>query len=266
MTNIDGVVQGVFNYSTNPTGITAFYYPDSSTVGSVTGTSSPKFDTGLLDNMTLMVQNGTIYDLTTIANGTYTLSTDFMVYRNYGVLANDNSFGVRFPASSSWNITRYNTYISFTSGADQTNYNITTIYQNNWYITKNATSTFTFMQNKFATYNTLTPLTNAQVTAKWTADLALYDPSAIWQPTYLSATSLTSRLIAVSNPESNYLTSWQTNANGFTSPLNQNGVTIAMYSENTPATVTGATYTYNSATKILTLTATSTTITVSYNL
>lgn len=245
------------------TKVLTYFYPTTVIFGNVTGPSRILILSFFPADARLRVENGTIYNLGDMGNGTQLFGNDFLLWRNSTSMKSRQTIFVHSPKTNMYNFTRYANRIILTS--DASDYNITVSYLGNWAKISSLEDAFSLMQNITDTYHSLTPLTLTTILSHYKDLVDSKSPLAPWWDTYKNSVSTNVKLIAHNNPEKVSLTSWDygnqrltftvSAPSGITSTTKvycgDNGEPKAVYATN--GTVS---WSHNTATKVLTLNVT----------
>lgn len=266
LTSVNGVGVGSLNWSTEPQ-VTAYYYGDYSFHSMINGASEPYIDFPANVNMTLFCANGTTVDTSTLGNGTVVIDGDFMLYQNVTPESSQDSLYVRFTGGNGvWNV-QTTTYLHLT-GQATTNYNFTSTFLTGWQPSLNASFVYALLRSRADHVDMPAPLSFDQQLIYYQTELQTISQPTSWETTYGSAVSTTlGKLVAISNPESNYVQNWTFEGDALTLTFNVRPASMVLYwaASDLPSTIYGSTFAYDPNTKLLTLapTGTDTTLTVS---
>lgn len=196
---------GVVNiqFSTNPTNVDWYVYPDWSAHSIVTGSGTAYFYSPELTYGSIIVENGTSYDPNTLSNGTLALSNKFLAWREGPTAANHQSIMVSLNTTDTWTFYRYPTYYQLFAATS--NYELTYAYSNHL---ANSSYAFSLLSDHVDAIATPEPLTFDDIVAEWLNMIEASNPTPSWLTVYENSVSTTPKLIGHDYPGTTYLSAW----------------------------------------------------------
>jgi len=237
--------------------VLTYFYPTAVLFGNVSGSSRVVIVSAFPAQAQLQVENGTIYDLATLNNGTRILSNDFLLWQNAIDFNSRQTIFVHCPKTKTYSFTKYRDQIKLTS--DVSNYSISVCYLSRWAKISDSADAFSLMHNITSTYHSLIPLTLTSILSHYKGLLESKSPTASWWNTYRNSVSTEVKLVAHSNPEKVNLESWICANNRLNFTISApSGITsstrIYVGDKGEPTSVSGAdSWSYDDSVKILTI-------------
>jgi len=189
--------------------VLTYFYPTTVMFGNVTGLSrifiSSAFPTTYKPR--LRAENGTIYNLEIMNNGTKVLSNDFLLWQNQTDPRSRYTIFVHSPKTNTYNFTRLPDRIMMTS--DISNYNMTASYLSGWVNISTPDDAFSLMRNITSAYHSATPLTLTSILNHYKGLMESKSPVASWWDAYKNSVSTGVKLVAHNSPEKVSLGSWE---------------------------------------------------------
>ena len=188
------------------TRVLTYFYLTTTIFANITGPSQILILSPFPVDSYLRVENGTVYSLGIMENGTKVFSNGFLMWRNTTSSKSRQTIFVYCPKTKTYNFIRYADRIILSSAISD--YNVTVSYLSSWAKVSSPDDAFSLMRNITDTYHSLTPLALTTILSHYKDLVNSKSPPASWWNTYKNSVSTDVKLIAHNDPEKVSLTSW----------------------------------------------------------